>query len=152
MYCSKTFFKNASRMKTHLGKVCKNCPKQIKRKFMQHDEENASSSDNDNQCVLINESTLSDNLSVIDSDAERSVPEIPPQPATSTSSFAATCSTICSSSIDVDLEMPPPSASIVVNKTITPGPATTLMKPTTSRNVFEFADRMSKKEQVSVVD
>lgn len=117
MYCSKTFFKNASRMKAHLSKVCKGCPKQVKKKFMQNDEENGSSSDN--ECVLVNESILSDNSTVVASESERSVSEILP-PVPSTSSFTATCSTstISSSSIDIDVEMPPtkPSTSDVVNE------------------------------------
>lgn len=154
MYCSKTFFKNASRMKAHLSKVCKNSPKQIKRKFMQRDEEgNASSSDNDNECVLVNESILNDNSTVIASELEGPVPEIPqPQPPTSSITAACSSSTIKSSSTDTDLEMPLASTSSVVNETIKP--ATSLMKPApaTSRKVFEFADRISKKDQVSVVD
>lgn len=115
---------------------------------MQRDEEeNASSSDNDNECVLVNKSMLSDNSTVMASESERSVPEIPP-PQRSTSSFTA--STISSSSIDIDFEMSLPSTSNVVNKTIKP--ATSLMKPATSTSIFEFADRISKKDQVSIVD
>lgn len=69
--------------------------------MQREEEENASLSDNDNEFLLVNESILSDNSTVIVSKSEI----VPLQ--LSTSSFTATCSTISSFSIDIDLEMPP---------------------------------------------
>lgn len=94
--------------------------------------------------MLVNSNALCDNSTVNASESEI----LPSQ--TSTSSFTATRSTISSFSIDIDLEMPPPSTSNVVNETTKP--ATSLMKPATSRSIFAFADRISEKDQVSVVD
>jgi len=112
----------------------------------QNYDENLSSSDNDDEYVLVNESILGDNSTVVGSESERSVTEILPQqqPSATASSFTASSSNIssCSSSIDIDLEMLPtkPSTSNVLNK---------MAKPATCRSVFEFADRISKKDQVS---
>lgn len=54
-----------------MRKVCINYPKQIKRKCMQRDEENAPSSDNVDECMLVNESISSDNATAIASESDR---------------------------------------------------------------------------------
>lgn len=112
-------------MKVHLAKKCTKCPKEIKRKFMEKDDEKNSS---DSDCIDSNSAPL----------------QPIPKPSPVNTSNANYQIEKPSTSNDKNPPTSSSASSSVAVKQLT-------TRPSSSRSIYEFADRISEKDQVRIV-
>lgn len=121
-------------MKVHLVKVCKKCPTEIKRIFKQSDadEEKCSDdrkqydSDSDIECVSVTDTSET-------STSLPKKPPVPPAPGSSNNDEMETAFT----------PTPSPSSSRASTREFS-------IRPSSSRSIYEFSDRITEKEQASI--